>query len=162
MLNKYTLMLTALVASLILPSAAFAGAAEKKCQKNWVEKSDEQFAKDCADMAFSKSLKNREKVAWMFFARINQLIEDKHGISESGRVPVWMAWATDSDTFQANPTFTYSETSRDDITPVTQKKVLAGQVSLNEPDAANEEVTRNAISYNYLTSMNMQAKFRLR
>lgn len=130
---------------------AFAGSSEKQCLDNWVAKSDAEFAKDCADFAFSKRLKDRELVAWLIFARTNQLIKDQQGVSSSGRVPQWMAWPTDTDTFQKNPSFKFTETNRDDITPVTSKKVLAGEVSTTEPDGANEEVTRNAISYNYIT-----------
>lgn len=144
---KNVTKMAALLASVCFSNAVFAD----QCTKNWVEKSDEAFAKDCADKAFSDDLEDREEVAWMFFARINQLIKDPHGLSESGRVPQWMAWATDTDTFTANPTFKYTETPRKDLTPVTKKKLLAGGVSMNEPDGANEEVTRNEISFNYLT-----------
>ncbi len=123
----------------------------KKCMNDWVQKSDETFAADCANMAFNGDLKDRQKVAWMLFTRINQLIEDKHGVSESGKVPQWMAWATDSDTFVYSPDFIYSDKNRADLIPVTSKKLLAGGVSMNEPDGSNEEVTRNETSYKYLT-----------
>lgn len=146
-LIKYTLTTAAIGFS----TFSFADKSEKQCLDNWVAKSDAVFAKDCADLAFSKNLKNRELVAWLIFARTNQLIKDQQGVSESGRVPQWMAWPTDNDTFQKNPTFKFTKTNRDDITPVTSKKVLAGTVSTTEPDGANEEVTRNAISYNYIT-----------
>lgn len=125
--------------------------AQSKCQHNWVDKNDKKFAADCADMAFSDDLKSRQTFAWMAFARANQLIKDSHNVSPTGRVPLWMAWATDSDTFEYFPTFKYKRVNRDDITTVTSKKVLAGMVSTSEPNSANEEVTRNAISYNYIT-----------
>ncbi|WP_163938452.1 hypothetical protein [Paraferrimonas sp. SM1919] len=136
---------------LLILSPAYASKAQSTCQKNWIEKSDQQFAADCADMAFDGSLKDRQKVAWMLFARINQLIDDRQGVSGSNKVPQWMAWATDADTFTANPTFKYTQVNRADMQPVTDKKLLAGGVSLSEPDGANEEVTRNYISYDYLT-----------
>lgn len=119
---------------------------------DWVKMTDAQFAAAYADMAFSNSYKDREVVAWLLFARANQLIEDKGGVSESGRVPQWMAWATDSDTFQENPTFEFDKTNRDDLQPVTEKKVLAGMVSVADPNGANEEVTRNEVGYNYLVN----------
>jgi hypothetical protein len=143
-----------LFATLVISSLSFivnAGPDQSKCEHNWIAKGDRAFAADCADMAFSKSLKNREKFAWMAFTRANQLIEDSHGVSNSGKVPLWMAWPTDDDTFAVNPDFKFTRTNRDDIVPVTSKKVLAGNISLTEPDSANEEVTRNAVGYNYIT-----------
>jgi len=128
----------------------FAEPYSKKCLKNWVSKSDAAFAADCADMAFKGNLKDRQKVAWMFFARVNQLISDSHGVSDSGKVPQWMAWATDDDTFAANPVFEFTQKNRDDLVTVTKKKLLAGGISLDQPDSANEEVTRNFIGYNYI------------
>jgi hypothetical protein len=141
--------ITAAIVTLSAP--IFAASAEKQCLDKWVEKSDAAFAQDCADLAFSQKLNDRELVAWLIFARTNQLIKDTQGVSQSGRVPVWMAWATDNDTFAKNPTFIYNQTNRDDITPVTSKAVLAGLISTNEPNGANEEVTRNELSYNYIT-----------
>ncbi len=119
---------------------------------DWLEKSDEAFAADCADLAFEGSLEQRELLAWLFFVRINQLIADLGGVSDTGRVPVWMAWPTDDDTFACEPSFEFTLTNRDDIVPVTEKKVLAGEVALHEPDGANEEVTRNQLGYDYVTS----------
>lgn len=117
----------------------------------WVAMSDREFAETYAEMAFSSDLRDREIVAWLLFARANQLIKDSQGVSGTGKVPEWMAWATDSNTFQKNPGFVFDKTNRADIHRVTDKKVLAGMVSKADPDGANEEVTRNAISYDYLT-----------
>lgn len=121
------------------------------CVSDWLNKNDAKFAADCADMAFNGDLKDRELLAWLFFARTNQLIKDSHGVSGTDRVPVWMAWATDDDTFATFPNFKFSETNRADLTPVTPKKVLAGSVAMSGPDGANEEVTRNYIGYEYIT-----------
>ena len=139
------------LSALTLTGNAFAESASKKCKTNWIAKNDADFASDCAEMAFKGSLKERQYLAWMFFARVNQLISDSHGVSDSGRVPEWMAWATDDDTFAANPSFKFKETNRDDLKTVTEKKVLAGGVSVDQPDSANEEVTRNVIGYDYIT-----------
>lgn len=117
---------------------------------DWVKMSDKEFARAYADMAFSENYKDRELVAWLLFARANQLIDDKGGVSDTGRVPLWMAWATDADTFQKNPTFEFNLTNRDDLRTVTEKKVLAGAVSVDDPNGANEEVTRNQVGYEYL------------
>lgn len=133
-------------------SLSMANANYSSCMsEDWIAKSDEAFAADCVDMAFQGNLHDRETLAWMFFTRANQLIADSNGISQSGRVPQWMAWATDDDTFSKNPSFEFSETTRDDLVPVTQKKLLAGEISMTEPNTSNEETVRNSISYEYIT-----------
>jgi hypothetical protein len=137
--------------TLLLTGTACAKIKIGECTNKWIDKSDAVFAKDCADMAFSDDLKNRQKVAWMFFARINQLIEDTHGVSQTNKVPQWMAWATDDDTFTYFPDFEYKKINRADLVPVTRKDLLAGGISKTDPDGSNEEVTRNFLSYEYLT-----------
>ncbi len=133
------------------PYSKISSFANQCLSKGWVAKSDAAFAADCVDMAFKGDLKDRQVLAWAFFVRANQLITDQHGVSGSGRVPQWMAWATDADTFQKNPTFKFTQKNRDDLVTVTQKKLLAGGVSSNEPDSANEESVRNVVSYDYIT-----------
>jgi len=154
MKNSFNTLYLAVALSSSFSSSVYADSYSKQCLKDWVVKSDVAFATDCADMAFKGSLKEREKVAWMSFVRINQLIKDttaKQGMTSSGHVPQWMAWATDSDTFSTFPTFEFTETNRDDLVPVTAKKLLAGGISLDDPDDSNEEVTRNVVSYEYIT-----------
>ena len=127
----------------------------------WLTKSDEQFASDCAAMAFGGTLADREELAWLFFARVNQLIADptNGGMSNTGRVPVWMAWPTDPDTFESQIAFDFEGAPRRDLQPSTEKKTLeAGGISTVDPDGANEEVTRNAISYNYLRKSGLTTK----
>ncbi|WP_415881550.1 hypothetical protein [Neptuniibacter sp. QD34_54] len=140
-----------LFSTMFMASAVNAKDHMSNCEHNWISKNDKAFAKSCADMAFGDDLEARQKVAWMLFARVNQLIKDNHGVSNSDRVPQWMAWATDSDTFTYFPSFKYSKVNRADLDSVTPKKLLAGKVSMSEPNGANEEVTRNKISYDYLT-----------
>lgn len=151
MKTRLKMIVGAVVVSINLSIPTYAGSSSGKCLKNWVSKNDAEFAADCAKMAFKGSLKDREKVAWMFFTRINQLIKDSHSVSGTGKVPQWMAWATDSDTFAYFPTFKFTQKNRHDLIPVTSKKVLAGGVSVSGPDRSNEEVTRNFIGYEYLT-----------
>jgi hypothetical protein len=153
----------ALSLCLALPALA---ASHSACQSaDWVTKDDAAFAADCVDMAFNGTLEDRQVLAWMFFARANQLVQDPFGLSLSGalqdsqRVPVWMTWATDPDTFQENPSFRYSQQPRRDLTPVAEKKdILAGRTSTVDPDGANEEVTRNQISYDYLVQSGLTTK----
>jgi hypothetical protein len=148
-LNKSRVALLAASICLITSSAC---SGPDHTTGDWVEMSDRKFAEAFADAAFSDDLKDRELVAWLLFARANQLIKDKGGVSESGQVPLWMSWATDADTFKENPTFEFTLTNRDDLQPVTDKKVLAGAVSVADPDGANEEVTRNEVGYDYLVN----------
>ena len=106
-------------------------------------------------MAFEGGLKERQKVAWMFFTKVNQQIASgkQAGMSGGDSVPLWMAWPTDPDTFSANPSFRFSEEPRTTMMPSTEKKeLMAGKISTADPDGANEEVTRNRISYDYLVN----------
>lgn len=128
---------------------------------DWLTKSDEAFAADCANIAFTGGLEDREVLAWMFFVRLNQLIDDptNGGMSGSGKVPVWMAYPTDPDTFDSTTPFAFNEVPRVDMKPSSEKSdILAGQVATADPDGANEEVTRNKISYDYLTSSGLTTK----
>jgi hypothetical protein len=127
----------------------------------WVGKTDAAFAADCAAMAFEGTLADRERVAWMIFARVNQLIDDPEGggMSGTGQAPVWMAWPTDPDTFDTIQPFDFEPTPRRAMMPSTEKKELeAGRVSTADPDGANEEVTRNRISYDYLIEAGLTTK----
>jgi len=150
-----TTLLLVIAASINLSSPALADVYTEKCEKKWITKNDAKFAADCADMAFKGSLKERQRLAWMFFVRTNQLIKDSQNVSGSGRVPQWMAWATDTDTFAYKPSFKFEKVNRDDLRPVTKKKLIAGGVSMDEADGANEEVTRNVIGYDYITKTAM-------
>lgn len=122
----------------------------------WLDKDDATFAQDCVGMAFDGTPEDRALLAWLFFARANQLISHSNGMvldgQQSGRVPVWMSWATDDDTFTDAPSFVFNNVPRDDLTPVVAKSDLqAGHLNNNDPDGANEEVTRNEVAYTYLT-----------
>ncbi|MFQ1700842.1 hypothetical protein ACJ5NV_09620 [Loktanella agnita] len=168
--------LTLLSTVLAIPAAAQSTDPMRACMTDdWLNKSDAAFAADCADLAFDGTLRQREFLAWLFFIRVNRLIEDKAGVSDTDSVPVWMAWPTDADTFTCSPNFTFMDRdvilpsgeagftlqaaadNRKYIVPVTEKKVLAGDVAVHEPDAANEEVTRNQLSYDYVTGSGLNS-----
>jgi len=127
----------------------------------WLEKPDSDFAADCVATAFGASLEGRERLAWMVFARVNQLIEDpvNGGMSGTGKVPLWMAWPTDPDTFGTIRPFDFASAPRTQMKPSAEKKdILAGRVATEGPDGANEEVTRNQISYDYLIQSGLTTK----
>ncbi len=154
------LTLLASLAALSLPVTA--QSASSGCTDDgWLAKSDEKFAADCADMAFDGDLEERQKLAWMFFARISQLIDDpdKGGMSGKGKAPVWMAWPTDPDTFGTTRPFAFDKDVRNDLNPSVEKKdIKAGRIATADPDGANEEVTRNKISYDYLIHNGLTTK----
>lgn len=141
---------------------AFSQPVHAECTNDgWLKKSDVRFATDCADMAFSNSLADRETVAWMYFVRVNQLIKDatNGGMSGSGKVPVWMAWPTDPDTFATRRPFEFNTSPRTTMKPSVEKKdIEAGHVATEDPDGANEEVTRNKVSYDYLVESGLTTK----
>lgn len=151
------------VACLAAPTlSAFGQVADPDCTGNgWLEKSDVDFAADCANTAFNGSLEDRQMLAWMFFARVNQLIGDptNGGMSGKGKVPVWMAWPTDPDTFGTAQPFDFKAPPRADMRPTVEKKdIEAGRVATADPDGANEEVTRNKISFDYLIESGLTTK----
>ncbi len=143
-----------------LPTLALA-AGSGCVDQNWIDMTDTEFARNCAGMAFSDSLENRETMAWMLFTRVNQLIADDHngGMSETNLVPVWMSWATDPDTFATRKRFKFKAVRRASIMPVSEKRELhAGTVSTIDPDGSNEEAMRNPISYDYLVDSGLTTK----
>ena len=122
---------------------------------DWLTMSDAEFAETFADMAFEGSLEQRQIVAWLFFARLNQQIAgDARVDMGTGTVPLWMAWATDPETFTENPNFKYTETPRENPHFVTRKDVLAGHISTTAsegvPNGGDEEVTRNEVGFRYI------------
>ncbi len=141
----------AIVMSLLCSSFTVAQSDFDECRNDWISKSDSDFASACAGMAFQADLEVRQELAWMFFARVNQLISDKNGVSHQKQVPQWMAWATDNDTFSYFPNFEFNEKNRSDLITVTSKEVLVGDVKRDESGEAFEEVFRNHTSYEYIT-----------
>lgn len=134
--------------------------------KHWINLSDEAFAAQYADMAFKGTLKDRQKLAWMFFARVNQLIDDNPnpGMSNSGKVPAWMAWPTDPDTFSTLKRFEFhpNRSPRRTMKPSAKKKdIEVGKIGLSGPNRSNEEITRNRLSYEYLVDNGLTTKLDL-
>ena len=148
-----------------LASSAFCRAGTKNhLDEEWLNKTDQAFAASYANMAFQGNLKNRQRLAWMLFARVNQLINDpdtsRKGMSGSGKVPAWMAWPTDPDTFgTAKPFNFHNAPPRNDMKPSTEKKdIEVGRIATANPDGANEEVNRNKVSYDYLIKNGLTTK----
>ncbi|PWJ15033.1 hypothetical protein [Jannaschia seohaensis] len=151
--------LLALAACLALPAQAQTYA---DCEgPGWQEKSDAAFAADCVAMAFEGDLAHRQRLAWLFFARINQPIPAKAGTGIDGGdwVPQWLGWPTDPDTFATRLPFPFDNTPRATMKPSVEKKALeAGRITREDPDGSNEEVTRNRIAYDYLIEAGLTTK----
>lgn len=155
------------LAFLVSCGATAALSQSSACTTDWMTKPDDQFAMDCADMAFGKDLKARETLAWMIFARVNRLIDDPdgNGMSGTGQAPLWMSWATDPDTFPKKAadgslttlaTFDFALNPRNVMKPSEEKGDLVDNtISTEDPDGANEEVNRNPIAYEYLTGQGL-------
>ena len=130
--------------------------ANKTClDDTWTQKSDEQFAIDCADMAFEGSLKDRQKLAWMLLTRASQLVSypQNGGMSGTNKVPLWMTWATNYHTFNTLKAFDFDAAQWRGVmrSSGAKKDAAAGRSMIDEtPNAANEIVSRNQISYDYL------------
>ena len=151
--------------TLILTASLLAGrtvqTSESERAQTWLDMTDQEFASEYADACFDGSLEDRQRIAWMVFARVNQLIADAEngGMSGSGRVPSWMAWPTDPDTFGSNRPFKFGGVPRATMMPSAEKGDLeAGRVATADPDGANEEVNRNKISYDYLIESGLTTK----
>ncbi|WP_425101725.1 hypothetical protein [Tropicibacter sp. S64] len=156
----------------VLASPAFAQSYDGTCDgPGWIDKPDDVFAADCVDFAFNGSLEEREKLAWMFFTRVSRVIDDTQpdgtigdGIVRDGtptkKVPVWMAWPTDPDTFGTRKPFDWdNELPRREMEPSVEKKdIEAGRIATADPDGANEEVTRNRTAYDYLINAGLTTK----
>jgi hypothetical protein len=140
------------------------GAVTSDQTNGWLNASDQTFAANYVEMAFGKNLKKRQRLAWMLFARVNQLIDDpntcRKGMSGSGKVPDWMAWPTDPDTFGTAKHFDFHKASpRNEMKPSAEKKdINVGRIATADPDGANEEVNRNKISYDYLIKSGLTTK----
>jgi len=152
-MTRFAAWLFLAAGSTIPAPGAVAQTPDDGCLADWPEKPDAEFAAARSTVAFDGGLEDRQRLAWMIFARVNRLIEDptNGGMSGSGKVPVWMAWPTDPDTFgTANP-FAFGNTPRRTMRPSVEKgDIEAGRVATADPDGANEEVTRNKIGYDYL------------
>ncbi len=151
------------VACLAIPALLAIGqdADSQSIGDDWLGKSDLDFAADSANTAFNGSPEERQRLAWRLFIRVNQLIDDptNGGMSGSGKVPIWMAWPTDPDTFGTARSFAFQATPRTDLRPSAEKKdIEAGRIATADPDGANEEVTRNKISYDYLIQSGLTTK----
>lgn len=128
---------------------------------DWWSISDADFVSQYGNLA-TGSQAQQSQFAWMLFARANQRVTfNQQTFSQ------WELWASDLDTFSPNvPTFTAAKKVR--TRPHLQVSRLAvllkspHALSLTNPfppSGGGEEVTRNALSYGYISGkgLNTQA-----
>lgn len=121
--------------------------------QDWWALPDEEFAETYRDMAFGTSIEDQSTVAWMLFARVNQLqtIGDR-------TVALWETWPSNSDTFRADAIDLASKVREapDFQTP----KAARGLVDAPTPngDSNTEEVTRNMLGYDYIRDNGLYTK----
>jgi len=120
---------------------------------DWWTVSDQDFANQYAPQAFSATIKDQSSVAWMLFARINQPTQN-----QGQTISQWESWPSNDETFSPAVGLFKAESkvrTRPHLqAPKTAK--IAGQQNFAHlfsvpPNGGGEEVTRNMISYTYIT-----------
>ncbi len=156
MYMKNKARLAAVVTLFSLSAYVTAGNYVSTCENNWASKKDVAFATDCADMAFKGTLKERQKVAWMVFARINEQAPN------SDFSPLWRSWPSEKDTFSKEKNTRIKNLRTEDNTSLNQvisKSELSGLTTTHgltqSLDKSSEEVYRNLLSYDYIKKNNL-------
>ncbi|MGZ4994095.1 MAG: hypothetical protein ACXV8I_04025 [Methylobacter sp.] len=126
-----------------------------KAEENWWSMPDVDFVKKYKSLAVG-SISDQSKFAWMLFARVNQPAK-LNGVTLSE----WEVWPSNLDTFSPIAPQIFMLKSKTRPRPHLQESVSqmlhekAGTLELNGGiPTANEEVTRNMISYKYITDKN--------
>lgn len=126
---------------------------------DWWTLSDAEFAAQYAKQATSDTLVDQSTVAWMLFARVNQP-QSLSGKSFS----TWELWPSNEDTFSPAVGLFKAENkhrTRPHLQPPKTEKMkgkLAAEFHGGVPDSAGEEVTRNMLSYGYITKSGLNTK----
>lgn len=128
----------------------------------WWTVSDEVFARQNAKLATSDDPVERSAVAWMLFARANQPTA-----YENMTVTRWELWPSDVDTFHLQSQKAFKAVGKVRNQPHLQISKLA-KLRAHDPNTnpdpgknfnnGTEEVTRNLLSFNYITDNNLYKK----
>ncbi len=124
---------------------------------NWWSISDADFASKYKDKAFSVTIADQSKVAWMLFARLNQ-----QKIHKGRKFSTWELWPNNDNTFGVDAA-KFKLKNKIRTRPYLQDpkffRMLVHQQSLSVvPSAGGEEVTRNNLSYEYIINKGLQTK----
>lgn len=133
-----------------LAALAFASlllAAPAACAQDWVTMPDADFAETYRDQAFGDDIAAQSRVAWMLFARVNQLTD-----WEGGKVAAWQLWHSNPDTFGDT---TAATPGSDLMADAGASKIELAGAGFHAPqagsgDASTEERARNDLSYDYI------------
>ncbi|GAA6133923.1 hypothetical protein NBRC116188_07120 [Oceaniserpentilla sp. 4NH20-0058] len=124
---------------------------------DWWNISDDAFANEYVNEAFSEDIEQQSEVAWMLFARVNQQVQD-----QGKTLSVWETWPSNQNTFSpAVPKFTFDNKVR--ARPHLQlPKLMKGMTPKEQlaapPVNGGEEVTRNMFSYDYIMAKGLNSK----
>lgn len=120
---------------------------------DWWTLSDQDFAQQYATQAFSNTIKDQSTVAWMLFARINQPTQ-----SGGQTVSQWEMWPSNDETFSPALGLFKAENkvrTRPHLQAPKTAKIGGQENGVHlfsmPPNGGGEEVTRNMISYTYIT-----------
>ena len=120
---------------------------------DWWTLSDQDFAQQYGAQAFSNTIKDQSGVAWMLFARVNQQAQ-----SQGQTVSQWENWPSNEETFSPAVGLFKAESkvrTRPHLQAPKTAKIEGMQNGVHAfaapPNGGGEEVTRNLISYTYIT-----------
>jgi hypothetical protein len=143
-----TANLRAIFHGLLLATALVVSVHGQAPAGQWWTIDDLAFARQYGRQAFSSNLADQSTVAWMLFARVNQ---------PTGNARVWEMWPSNEDTFSpAVRAFVAANKvrTRPHFQPSKAHFLITRQnakTALLAPRGGGEEVTRNPISYKYIT-----------
>jgi hypothetical protein len=122
--------------------------------QQWWKMTDEQFAAAYANDALNGTRYQPDAVAWMLLARLSQPAQ-----YNNTAYTTWELWPSDPETFHPQSARAFAAVGKVRPRPILQASKVAKFVQATNPHAskqaspvsAGEEVTRNPISYRYIT-----------
>jgi len=153
LIKFYTIFLS----SIALLTILIFSACQPPEENNWWSLSDKAFAEKFKQMAFSTDIGDQSTVAWMLFARVNKQKQHKgESFSE------WELWPSNDDTFNPSTETFMLENKERKLPQLQTPKLLRTQLIKAHlslpPDSGGEEVTRNALSYDYIFKRGLNTK----
>jgi hypothetical protein len=120
---------------------------------DWTQMNGQEFVAAYRQLA-TGSQQQQSQFAWMMFALLNQQVTNA-----SGTFSAWELWPSDQDTFNPTSITTFdAKAPKLRTKPHLQESAILKALRLTQPKrfaavppTAGEEVTRNAISYGYIT-----------
>ena len=125
-----------------------------KVRPSWLTISDERFATEYRNLAFSNNIEDQSEFAWMLFARLNQ------PISKDISYRVWELWPDNSTTFslKAKKIENSEKFKKERNGPALQTIKAHLESFIISSPKVGEEVTRNFLSYNYIINNQLNSR----